>query len=227
MSASTIHTPSTIKPKQLIGVITAVIIIDQVFKIWIKTHFFAGQEVNVLGLTWFKLHFIENEGMAWGLQWGGNVGKITLTVFRFAAVIWGTFYLRKLLKKQYSKGFMICAGLVYAGALGNLIDSMFYGLVFNSSDLFTRNIAQIFPAGGGYTGFLQGKVVDMLYFPIIENGHFPSWIPILGGKTFSFFDPVFNIADTSISVGVFTILIFQKRFFRKKQRMKTKMHHNV
>ena len=214
----------SINPKRLIGVIAAVIIIDQAFKIWIKTHFFAGQEVHVLGLSWFKLHFIENEGMAWGMQWGGNAGKIALTVFRLVAVIWGTFYLRKLLKKFYSKGFMICAGLVYAGALGNLIDSMFYGLIFNSSDPFIRNIAQIFPAGGGYTGFLQGKVVDMLYFPIIENGHFPSWLPVFGEKTFSFFDPVFNIADASISVGVFTILIFQKRFFRKKQRMEAEIN---
>ena len=213
VSNSTRH--YSINPSQLIGVIAAVIIADQAFKIWIKTHFFAGQEINVLGLTWFKLHFIENEGMAWGMQWGGRLGKIALTVFRLAAVIWGYFYLRKLLKKPYSKGFMICAGLIYAGALGNLIDSMFYGLIFTNSDPFIKNISHIFPANGGYTGFLQGKVVDMLYFPIIENARLPSWLPIFGGKTFSFFDPVFNIADASISVGVFVILIFQKRFFRK------------
>lgn len=215
------------KARKIIFIIAAIVIIDQAFKIWIKTHFYAGQEIKVLGLSWFRLHFIENEGMAWGLKWGEQIGKMLLSLFRLAAIIFGIFYIRSLIRKNAPKGFLICVALIYAGALGNLIDSLFYGLIFNSSDPFIANIAQLFPAGGGYTSFLQGKVVDMLYFPIIVNAHFPSWFPIWGGKTFDFFEPVFNIADASISVGVIIIIIFQRKFFKKKQRMNRNIGQSI
>jgi signal peptidase II len=140
-----------------------------------------------------------------------------LTLFRLVAVIWGTFLLKDFIVKKYNKGFIICAALIYAGALGNLIDSMFYGMIFNYSDPFVQNIASLVHIGKGYTGFLHGQVVDMLYFPLIENSHYPSWIPLVGGDEFTFFAPIFNVADASISVGVITLLIFQNKFFKKEE----------
>ncbi len=160
--------------------------------------------------NWFQIYFVENEGMAWGWKFGGELGKMALTLFRLFAVIFGVFYIRSIIQKKYHRGFIICTGLIFAGALGNLIDSMFYGLIFEEST-FTH-VAKIFPAKG-YAGFLHGKVVDMLYFPIIQS-HYPSWIPFLSDKDFEFFSPVFNIADASISTGVIAILLFQKRFFK-------------
>ena len=202
------------KAKYLIFIILAVIIADQALKFYIKLHFIAGEEHDMIG-TWFRLHFIENEGMAWGWKFGGDIGKMILTLFRLIAVIWGVFLLKDFIAKKYHYGFIICAGLIFAGALGNLIDSMFYGLIFENSDPYLQNVAHLFPKGGGYTSFLHGKVVDMLYFPLISTT-LPSWIPIMGGKQFDFFEPVFNIADASISVGVFIILVFQNIFFKKE-----------
>ena len=177
--------------------------------------------MNVLGLPWFRLYFIENEGMAWGWKFGGEWGKMILTLFRLAAVIFGTWYIVRIIKHKYHRGFIVCAALIYAGALGNLIDSMFYGLIFEESSY--SNIAKIFPKHG-YAGFLHGRVVDMLYFPLVE-GTFPSWFPFIGGKEFLFFSPIFNIADASISIGVITLLLFQKRFF--KRHHKVEMHSTV
>ncbi len=209
------------KARQLILLIFLVIFADQALKFYIKLNYYAGEEHNILG-TWFKLHFVENEGMAWGWKFGGGFGKIALTLFRLVAVIWGSFLLRDFIRKHYHKGFIICAGLIYAGALGNLIDSLFYGLIFDNSNPFSQNVASLFPTGGGYASFLHGKVVDMLYFPIITNAHYPSWVPFVGGDEFEFFRPVFNIADASISAGVITILVFQNRFFKKpKQEVHT------
>jgi signal peptidase II len=165
----------------------------------------------VLGIPWFRLYFIENKGMAWGWEIGGGWGKMLLTLFRLAAVIFGTWYLGRIVKQKYSRGFIVCAALIYAGALGNLIDSMFYGLIFEESTY--SHVAKIFPAHG-YAGFLHGKVVDMLYFPMIKS-HYPSWFPFVGGQDFEFFSPIFNIADASISTGVITLLVFQKRFFKR------------
>lgn len=159
---------------------------------------------------WFQVYFVENEGMAWGWKFGGEWGKMALTLFRLAAVIFGVFYIGSIIRKRYHPGFIICTGLIFAGALGNLIDSMFYGLIFEDSSY--TSVARIFPAKG-YAGFLHGKVVDMLYFPIIHS-HYPSWVPVVGGNEFEFFSPVFNIADASISTGVIAILLFQKRFFK-------------
>jgi signal peptidase II len=199
------------KFRSAIIVILLIIIADQALKIWIKTGFPFGHVKDVMGLPWFKLYFIGNEGMAWGWKFGGEWGKMILTLFRLVAVLFGTWYLGKIIKQNYSRGFIVCACLIYAGALGNLIDSMFYGMMFEESSYV--HIAKIFPPKG-YAGFLHGKVVDMLYFPMV-HASFPNWIPFVGGKPFEFFSPIFNIADASISVGVITLLIFQKRFFRK------------
>jgi signal peptidase II len=193
-------------------IILLVIIADQTLKIWVKTHMAIGDEFNIIG-HWFKIHFIENEGMAYGLQFGGNFGKLLLSLFRLIAVVFGFFILRKLVREKYHKGLIICGSLILAGALGNLIDSMFYGMIFSQSDYGV--VAKLFPHGGGYAGFLHGRVVDMLYFPLYQ-GYLPKWIPFKGGEYFIFFQPVFNISDAAISVGVITLLIFQKKFFRKQ-----------
>jgi signal peptidase II len=152
---------------------------------------------------------------------GGEWGKIALTLFRLVAVIAGVFIIRGFIQKKYHPGFIYCAALIFAGALGNLIDSMFYGMIFTESDPYMQNVAKAFPAGGGYANFLHGKVVDMLYFPIITNAHYPSWFPIWGGDEFEFFRPVFNVADAAISIGVIAILLFQNRFFKKEEKLTT------
>ena len=199
------------KKRSVFFIICCIVIADQVLKIYIKTHYHAGESHLVFG-NWFQLYFIENEGMAYGWKFGGEFGKMALTLFRLVAVIYGVFYIRKIVEKKYSKGFIICVALIFAGALGNLIDSMFYGLIFESSSLDTYNIAKIFPAHG-YAGFLHGNVVDMLYFPIIHT-KLSSWIPVWGGTYFDFFSPIFNLADASISTGIISILVFQKHFFK-------------
>ncbi|RYZ20842.1 MAG: lipoprotein signal peptidase [Chitinophagaceae bacterium] len=206
---------ATVKLRTPILIILAVIFIDQALKIWIKTHYTFGEVTRLGGFSWARLYFIENEGMAWGWKFGGSWGKMVLTLFRLVAVIFGTWYIGRIVKQGYSRGFVICAALIYAGALGNLIDSMFYGVLFSASDYST--VATAFPPGGGYAGFLHGRVVDMLYFPFIENGTWPKWMPFVGGESFTFFSPIFNVADAAISVGVITLLLFQKRFLHKDE----------
>lgn len=203
-----------VKGKHVALLIILVLLADQALKIYIKTHYYLQEEHLLFG-KWARLHFVENPGMAWGLEFGGGIGKIILTLFRMVAVVLGTFYLRNIIHKKYHKGFIICAALIYVGALGNLVDSMFYGLIFNESEPYT--VAKLFPAGGGYANFLHGKVVDMFYFPIIQT-HYPSWFPIASwrGQEFEFFSPVFNLADAAISVGVIALLIWQKKFLPKK-----------
>jgi signal peptidase II len=209
-----------VKLRTVILIILLIILGDQALKIWIKTSFPTG-DTNVSQLSWFRLHFIENPGMAWGWKFGNETGKMILTLFRLAAVIFGTWYLGRIVKQQYVKGFIVCAALIYAGALGNLIDSMFYGMIFDKglhydavlNDYMGYSGVASF-SGNGYSSFLHGSVVDMLHFPLIDS-HFPSWVPLVGGNRFEFFSPIFNIADASISAGVITLLIFQKRFFRK------------
>ena len=211
------------KLRSTVLIILLIIVIDQALKVYIKTHFQMGEHINILGMKWAQLYFIENEGMAWGWKWGGSWGKMALTLFRLAAVIFGTWYLVRIVRHHYSRGFVICAALIYAGALGNLLDSMFYGMIFDKGMMYDAASQQyIYYYGlahltshGGYQSFLHGNVVDMLYFPMVHSS-FPSWFPFVGGKEFEFFSPIFNIADASISVGVITLLLFQKRLVRRK-----------
>ena len=190
-------------------IVLTILIIDQILKIWIKTSMILGQEIHVFG-NWFILHFTENDGMAFGINFPGNSGKIILSLFRIAAIVGIAFFLRHLIVNKAHQGFIFSVVLILAGAIGNIIDSAFYGLFFDNS---WGHVAKMFPEEGGYAPFLYGKVVDMLYFPIIR-GYWPQWFPVWGGREFIFFRPVFNIADSSITVGVFIILFFQKRFFK-------------
>lgn len=208
-----------VKKRSIIFLILLILLADQVFKFYIKTNYYLGEDHSVIG-NWFRLHFVENEGMAWGWKLGesGSWGKMVLTLFRLAAVFFGVYFIHKIIKEKYHKGFIICVALIFAGAVGNLIDSLFYGMIFEASDPLTRNVANIFPEGGGYAGFLHGKVVDMFYFPIIRTD-LPEWLPVWGGEPFEFFSPVFNIADSSISIGLIAILIFQNRFFPKHKEV--------
>lgn len=211
----------TLKLRYVVLIISLIILVDQVLKIWIKTTYPTGEVTRVLGMDWFRLHFIENPGMAWGWKFGNETGKMILTLFRLAAVIFGTWYLGRIVKQQYKRGFIVCAALIYAGALGNLIDSMFYGMIFDKGLRYDAALNDYIQYAGiaefssdGYSSFLHGSVVDMLYFPMFE-GYFPTWLPFVGGDKFEFFSAIFNIADASISVGVITLLLFQKRFFKK------------
>jgi signal peptidase II len=180
-------------------IITAILLIDQYVKIYIKTHFFLGEEINVIG-QWFKIHFTENYGMAFGLEFGGKSGKLLLTLFRLVAISFIGWYIWGLCVKQQSQstGYIISWSLIMAGAIGNLIDSIFYGVWF------------------GYENWFHGRVVDMLYFPIIRTT-IPDTFPFWAGQEFEFFSPVFNIADAAISVGFLIILLFQKRFLQTEE----------
>lgn len=194
----------------LLTVLT-VLFIDQFVKIYIKLNYPLG-EVGRVG-NWCILHFTENPGMAFGFEFGGDYGKITLSIFRILACIGGAFYIRHIVRKKEHIGFIFSVSLILAGAIGNILDSVFYGVLFGDSDEF--NVAKFMPEGGGYAHMLYGRVVDMFYFPII-NGHFPSWFPFWGGEEFQFFRPIFNFADFSISLGVALIILFQKRFTKKQ-----------
>lgn len=191
-------------------IISIVLFLDQSLKFWVKTHMHLGDELSVLG-NWFIIHFTENNGMAFGMELTGEYGKLALSIFRILAVGGISWYLYKLIKEKTPAGLLASIALILAGALGNIIDSTFYGLLF--SDSF-HGLASFMPAEGGYAGLLYGKVVDMLYFPLIES-HFPHWLPIWGGESFIFFRPVFNIADSSITIGVVVILLFQRKFFKE------------
>ena len=173
-----------------------------------------GEEYNVFG-DWFYIHFTENNGMAFGLEFAGKFGKMLLSLLRIFAVIGIGWYIFVLCKKNVHLGLIISAAFIWAGAFGNIIDSAFYGLIFDESNM---QVATMFPENGGYATFLHGKVVDMFYFPIIE-GHFPSWFPFWANESFTFFRPVFNIADSSITIGVILIILFQKKFFASEKSM--------
>jgi len=187
--------------------ILLLLVADQTFKILIKTNMVIGEEYSVMG-DWFRLHFLENNGMAFGMEWGGKAGKAALTIFRMIAIAGICRYLVSIIKKKAHPGLVLSVSVIVAGAIGNLIDSAFYGMIFSES---WHTPAVMFPEGGGYSSFLHGRVVDMLYFPVIDT-HWPEWSPIRPNETFVFFRPVFNIADASITTGVLIILFFQKKF---------------
>lgn len=199
----------------VIGIVLLVLFIDQSLKFWVKLNMQIGDEIMLFG-NWGRLHFIENKGMAFGMEFGGDYGKLLLTLFRLIAVGVLSFVIRNQIKAKAHIGFIIAMSLILTGALGNIIDSIFYGIIFNES---YGQLAQLMPSGGGYDTWFHGQVVDMLYFPMIDT-NWPNWVPFIGGKQLSFFDPIFNIADSAISTGVFTIIIFQNIFFKEKKMEK-------
>ncbi len=202
---------------RLLTIIFSVLIVDQVLKVWIKTNMSLGQEIIVFK-NWFIIHFVENNGMAFGFEFAGEYGKLFLSLFRIVAVIAIGWYLFRLTRERnISFGFLACIALIFAGAIGNIIDSLFYGMIFNHS---YGQVAGFLPEGGGYSSFLHGRVVDMFYFPII-NTTLPDWFPIWGGDELIFFRPVFNVADSSITVGIALILLFYRKEFNSLEGKKT------
>lgn len=193
--------------KKALTIIFSILLIDQLSKFWVKTHMMLGQEFEVF--PWFIIHFTENMGMAFGMELGGDWGKLALSLFRMLAAVGLAYYLHLVVKKGASTGAIVAISLVFAGALGNIIDGAVYGLLFSES---YGQVATFMPADGGYAPFLYGRVVDMFYFPLVE-GHFPSWFPLWADEHFLFFRPVFNVADSAITCGMALIIILQKEFF--------------
>ncbi|MDR1259094.1 MAG: lipoprotein signal peptidase [Tannerellaceae bacterium] len=188
------------------SVIIVFLILDQALKIWIKTHMQLHESIEIT--PWFYIYFTENPGMAFGIE---IIGKLFLTLFRIIAVIFIAYYLHKIIKENYKLSYIACIALVFAGAIGNIIDSIFYGVIFDHS---VGQVAAFMPEGGGYDNWLHGKVVDMFYFPIIDTV-LPEWIPVWGGNDFIFFRPIFNLADSGICVGVFILFIFYRHTLSK------------
>lgn len=187
-------------------IIILLLLLDQALKIWIKTHMQLHESIEIT--PWFYLYFTENPGMAFGIE---VIGKLFLSVFRIVAVLFIGYYLYKLVKENYKFGFIACISLVFAGAVVNIIDSIFYGVIFDHS---FGQLATFMPEGGGYASWLHGKVVDMFYFPIIET-NWPEWIPGIGGEHFIFFSPIFNFADAAISCGIVALLLFYGKYLNK------------
>lgn len=200
--------------KKAIGIIVLVLLIDQISKIYIKTNFALGESVEVF--SWFQILFVENKGMAWGVELPGSYGKLFLTLFRLLAITAIGYWLFDAVKKKSSKVLIVAIALIFAGAFGNIIDSVFYGIIFNES-VYKGEVATFLPEAGGYAPIFHGRVVDMLHFPLIDTT-WPEWMPWIGGDRFTFFDPVFNIADSAITIGVALLIIFNKKAFPKKAK---------
>ncbi|GGK54387.1 MULTISPECIES: lipoprotein signal peptidase [Flavobacteriaceae] len=194
--------------KKAIAIIVVILLIDQISKIYIKTNFFYGEEVVVF--DWFRIYFIENNGMAWGAEFGGKSGKLFLTIFRLFAIAGIGYWLYSSVKKNAPNILIVAISLIFAGAMGNIIDSVFYGVIFDTP---INGVATLF-AEKPYGELFYGKVVDMLYFPI-WSGDLPEWLPIWGGKPFTFFNAIFNVADTAISTAVGILIVFNKKAFPK------------
>jgi len=201
-------------------IIILILLVDQISKIYIKTHFVLNEDVTVF--SWFKIAFVENDGMAWGTKLSDfftfisdKSAKLILTLFRIVAVTGIGFWLVDVTKKKKSKTLIFAISIIFAGALGNILDSVFYGVLFSDSHM---QVAEFLPEGGGYAEFFHGKVVDMLHFPI-WSGVLPEWLPIIGGKYFSFFDPVFNVADVAISTGIGILIVFNKKAFKESSKI--------
>ena len=195
--------------KRSIWIVLSTLVLDQALKIWVKTHMYLGQEYQVF--DWFYIHFTENNGMAFGMEFGGDWGKLGLSLYRIVFVVFMASFLLKLIRKNADKVLIVSLSLVLAGAVGNIIDGTLYGILFSES---YRELATFLPEAGGYAPLFFGKVVDMFYFPIFK-GYLPEWIPFWGGDYFVFFRPVFNIADSAISIGVAILVIFQKKVMKE------------
>jgi signal peptidase II len=195
--------------KKSVLFILLILVADQILKIWVKTHMQIGDEIYIFGKRGM-LHFIENNGMAFGMEMGGKPGKFILSIFRIIAISGIGWFLSSIIKKNVNPGLIIAVSAILAGAVGNLIDSAFYGMIFSES---YSAPAIMFPPGGGYSSFLQGRVVDMFYFPVIQT-QWPGWSPFRPGESLIFFRPVFNISDSAITCGVLSVLIFQKKMFK-------------
>ena len=211
----TVRDESSIRRRTILCAVTilVVLILDQWLKVWVKVSMEYGDEFKIMGLEWARIHFVENEGMAFGISIGGNTGKLLLSLFRIGAVGFLIFIIYKLVRSKESGGLLVCFSLILAGAIGNILDSAFYGMIFTES-YYQGGLAQYAP-GKGYAPFLFGRVVDMFYFPMIDT-YWPNWVPVIGGQPFQFFRPVFNVADAAISSGVISLLVFYRSFFKNQ-----------